>query len=114
MNEDCLFCKIGAKKIPSKIAYEDDEVFAFEDVNPQAPTHILICPRKHFASLHEASATEQALLGKLQLVAAKLATDRNLLAGYRTVLNNGSGAGQSVFHLHLHLLGGRNFRWPPG
>jgi histidine triad (HIT) family protein len=114
MSADCLFCKIAAKKIPSKIVYEDDEVFAFEDIGPQAPTHILICPRKHLGSLNEASSEDQAVLGKLQLVAAQLARKLNLLAGYRTVLNNGSGAGQSVFHLHLHLLGGRTFRWPPG
>ncbi len=114
MSADCLFCKIAAKKIPSKIVYEDAELFAFEDVSPQAPTHVLICPRKHFASLNEAAAEDQVVLGKLQLVAAQIARERNLLEGYRTVLNNGSGAGQSVFHLHLHLLGGRVFRWPPG
>lgn len=114
MSESCLFCKIGTKEIPVKLVYEDEETFAFEDISPQAPTHILICPRKHFAALHDASAEDQALLGKMQLVAAKLAKERGLLAGYRTVFNNGSGAGQSVFHLHLHLLGGRNFRWPPG
>lgn len=114
MSESCLFCKIGAKEIPAKLVYEDEEAFAFEDISPQAPTHILICPRKHFAGLHDAAAEDQALLGKMQLVAAKLAKERGLLAGYRTVFNNGSGAGQSVFHLHLHLLGGRNFRWPPG
>jgi len=114
MAEDCLFCKIGAKKIPSKIVYEDDEVFAFEDISPQAPTHILVCPRKHFESLTEAGPEDQAVLGKLHLVAGKLAREKNLLEGYRTVLNSGRGAGQSVFHLHLHLLGGRAFRWPPG
>jgi len=114
MDPNCLFCKIGAKRIPAKLVYEDEAAFAFEDINPQAPTHILICPRKHFAALHDAEPGDQALLGGLQLVAAKLATERNLLPGYRTVINNGSGAGQSVFHLHLHLLGGRNFRWPPG
>ncbi len=114
MSADCLFCKISAKEIPSKIVYEDPDVFAFDDISPQAPTHILICPRKHFESLREATPQDEAILGKLQLVAAQLARERNLLAGYRTVLNNGSGAGQSVFHLHLHLLGGRQFRWPPG
>ncbi|MBA0088799.1 MAG: histidine triad nucleotide-binding protein [Acidobacteria bacterium Pan2503] len=114
MNKDCLFCRIGAKQIPSKIVYEDPELFAFEDISPQAPTHILICPRKHFESLTDASAEDQVVLGKLQLVAAQLARERKLLQGYRTVLNNGEGAGQSVFHLHLHLLGGRPFRWPPG
>jgi histidine triad (HIT) family protein len=114
MSTDCLFCKIGAKKIPSKIVYEDPDLFAFEDISPQAPTHILICPRKHFESLTDASAEDQAVLGKLQLVAAQLAREHKLLSGYRTVLNSGQGAGQSVFHLHLHLLGGRPFRWPPG
>jgi histidine triad (HIT) family protein len=114
MSSDCLFCKIARKEILSKIAYEDDEIFAFEDISPQAPTHILICPKKHFASLNEASAEDQNVLGKLQLVAAEIARERNLLDGYRTIINNGRGAGQSVFHLHLHLLGGRAFRWPPG
>jgi histidine triad (HIT) family protein len=114
MDENCLFCKIAAKKIPAKLVFEDDQVFAFEDISPQAPTHILICPKKHFAALHDAAPEDQALLGKLLSVVAKLATERNLQSGYRTVINNGGGAGQSVFHLHLHLLGGRNFRWPPG
>ena len=114
MSDDCLFCKIGAKKIPAKFVYEDLDIFAFEDISPQAPTHILLCPRKHFASLDDAQPEDQELIGKLHLVAAQLARERNLLAGYRTVFNNGSGAGQSVFHLHLHLLGGRQFRWPPG
>lgn len=114
MNPDCLFCKIGAKQIPAKILHEDSEVFAFEDIGPQAPTHILICPRKHFSSLSEASPEDQAVLGKMQLVAAELGRKNNLLHGYRTVINSGVGAGQSVFHLHLHLLGGREFAWPPG
>jgi len=114
MSADCLFCKIAAKKIPAKLVYDDGEAFAFEDINPQAPTHILICPRKHFASLDEAATTDQAVLGKLQLVAAQLARERSLQSGYRTVINTGAGAGQSVFHVHLHLLGGRAFHWPPG
>jgi histidine triad (HIT) family protein len=112
--DDCLFCKIGEKKIPSKMVYEDADIFAFEDIQPQAPTHILICPRKHVVSLTESGPEDAAILGDMQLVAAKLAKDRKLIEGYRTVLNNGRGAGQSVFHLHLHLLGGREFRWPPG
>jgi histidine triad (HIT) family protein len=112
--DDCLFCKISGKKIPSKLVYEDAEIFAFEDIQPQAPTHILICPRKHLVSLTDATAEDTAMLGKLQLVAAELAKDRKLTDGYRTIFNNGAGAGQSVFHLHLHLLGGRDFRWPPG
>ena len=114
MSADCLFCKIGAKEILAKLVYEDADVFAFEDISPQAPTHILLCPRKHFASLDEASTEDQLLLGKLQLVAAQIARERNLVEGYRTVFNTGAGAGQSVFHLHLHLLGGRTFHWPPG
>ncbi|MGC2390734.1 MAG: histidine triad nucleotide-binding protein, partial [Candidatus Acidiferrum sp.] len=114
MSADCLFCKIAAKQIPSKIVYEDADIFAFEDISPQAPTHILLLPRKHFVSLDDATFEDQAVIGKLHLVAAQLARERNLLAGYRTVFNNGTGAGQSVFHLHLHLLGGRQFRWPPG
>lgn len=112
--DDCLFCKIGKKELTSKIVYEDDEIFAIEDIHPQAPTHILICPRKHLASLTDATSEDAAMLGRLQLLAAKMAIERKLTGGYRTLFNNGSGAGQSVFHLHLHLLGGRAFRWPPG
>ena len=111
---DCLFCKIGGKEIPSKIVYEDSELFAFADINPQAPTHILICPRQHIASLADAAAGDATLLGRMQLLAAQMAHDGGLTGGFRTVFNNGAGAGQSVFHLHLHLLGGRAFRWPPG
>jgi histidine triad (HIT) family protein len=111
---DCLFCKIGSKEIPAKLVYEDAEIFAFEDIQPQAPSHILICPRKHLVSLSEATAEDTAMLGRLQLVSGQLASELKLTDGYRTVINNGRGAGQSVFHLHLHLLGGREFRWPPG
>lgn len=111
---DCIFCKIGRKEIRGKIVYEDAELFAFEDITPQAPTHILICPQKHLVSLSEATAADTALLGRALLLAAKLAAERGLNGGYRTVVNNGAGAGQSVFHLHVHLLGGREFRWPPG
>lgn len=112
--DDCLFCKIGRKEIPAKLVYEDQEIFAFEDIHPQAPAHILICPRKHLVSLADASTEDGAMLGRLQVLAAQLARERKLTEGYRTVINNGRGAGQSVFHLHLHLLGGRDFRWPPG
>ena len=114
MSADCLFCKIAAKQIPSKMVYEDADIFAFEDISPQAPTHVVLCPRKHFASLQDATPEDQAVIGKLHLAAAQIARERNLLEGYRTVFNNGRGAGQSVFQLHLHLLGGRQFRWPPG
>jgi histidine triad (HIT) family protein len=112
--DDCLFCKISRKEIPAKLVYENEEIFAFEDIQPQAPSHILICPRKHLVSLTEAAAEDAAMLGRMQLIAAKLAVERKLTDGYRTVFNNGRSAGQSVFHLHLHLLGGRAFRWPPG
>ena len=112
--EDCLFCKIGWKEIPAKLVYEDDEIFAFEDIQPQAPTHILVCPKIHMGSLTEATLEDVSTLGRLQLIAAKLAVKNKLTEGYRTVINNGRGAGQSVFHIHLHLLGGRAFRWPPG
>jgi histidine triad (HIT) family protein len=114
VSDDCLFCRIAARQIPAKLVHEDAEVFAFEDITPPAPTLNLICPKKHFASLAEATAEEQAVLGKIALVAGKLAKDRDLGSGYRTVVNTGSGAGQTVFHLHMHLLGGRTFRWPPG
>ncbi|MDP9146599.1 MAG: histidine triad nucleotide-binding protein [Acidobacteriota bacterium] len=114
MSSDCLFCKIAAKQIPSKMVYEDPDIFAFEDISPQAPTHLLICPRKHIASLENAAVEDQFTIGKLQMVAAKLARERNLSTGYRTVINTGPDAGQSVLHLHLHLLGGRSLSWPPG
>jgi len=113
VSADCLFCKIAAKQIPAKIVHEDQHVFAFEDINPQAPTHVLVCPKKHFASLEHATPEEEAALGKVALVAAKIARERGL-ESYRTVINTGSAAGQTVFHLHLHLLGGRGFLWPPG
>ena len=111
---DCIFCKISRREIPAKLVYEDSDLFAFEDIAPQAPTHILICPRKHIESLTEATLEDAAMLGRAQLLAGRLASERGLTPGYRTVINNGRGAGQSVFHLHVHLLGGRDFRWPPG
>ena len=111
---DCMFCKIERGEVPARIVYQDAELFAFEDLAPQAPTHILICPRRHFASLNEATTEDAAMLGRMQLVAAQLAGERRIASGYRTVINNGRAAGQSVFHLHMHLLGGREFRWPPG
>jgi histidine triad (HIT) family protein len=111
---DCLFCKIIAGQIPSKKVYEDDRVFAFEDINPQAPTHVLIIPKRHVAGLKEAQAEDAEIIGYCHLVAAKLARERGIEDGYRTVFNVGPHAGQSVFHLHLHLLGGRSLKWPPG
>jgi histidine triad (HIT) family protein len=111
---DCLFCRILSGEIPSKKVYEDEHVYAFEDVNPQAPTHVLIIPKKHVAGLKEATAAEAELIGQCHLAAAKIARDRNIEDGYRTVLNVGPGSGQSVFHMHVHLLGGRKLSWPPG
>jgi histidine triad (HIT) family protein len=111
---DCIFCKIGGKELPAKLIYEDADIFAFEDIHPQAPTHLLISPRKHLVSLNDATAEDTALLGRMLLVAKQLAAERGISGGYRTVINNGAGAGQSVEHLHLHVLGGRAMRWPPG
>lgn len=111
---DCLFCKIIAGRIPTKKVYEDEKTFAFEDINPQAPTHVLIIPKKHIVGLKEAEEGDAELLGYCQLVAAKIARERGIETGYRTVYNVGPGAGQSVFHLHLHLIGGRALHWPPG
>ena len=110
----CLFCKIINKEIPSKAEYEDEEILAFEDVNPQAPTHILIVPKKHYEQVADLSEADSELTGKLVLMARKLAAKKKLEKGYRIVINNGPQAGQSVFHLHLHLMGGRRFTWPPG
>ncbi|MCU1286535.1 MAG: histidine triad protein [Acidobacteriales bacterium] len=112
--EDCLFCKIIAGKIPAKKVYEDDKVLVFEDITPQAPTHLLIIPKQHIIGLKEARPEDAEILGYCQLVAAKLGRERNIEDGYRTVYNVGARSGQSVFHLHLHLIGGRDMKWPPG
>ena len=111
---DCLFCRIIRGEIPAKKVYEDKETFAFEDIDPQAPTHVLIIPKKHIVDVKEAKLQDAEIIGKLHLVAAQIARDRKIENGYRTVFNVGPGAGQSVFHLHLHLLGGRPLSWPPG
>jgi len=110
----CLFCRIIRGDIPAKKVHEDEHVFAFEDISPQAPTHVLIVPKKHFAGLKEAEAADAELIGRCHLAAAEIARQRKIENGYRTVLNVGPGAGQSVFHLHVHLLGGRSLTWPPG
>ncbi|HEY2932022.1 MAG TPA: histidine triad nucleotide-binding protein [Acidobacteriota bacterium] len=113
--DNCLFCKISTKEIQAKLAYEDERVVAFYDINPQAPTHILVVPRKHIASLHDCTEDDAALMGHALIVAKNLAEKQKLSgSGYRVVLNTGQGAGQSVFHIHFHLLGGRSFKWPPG
>ena len=112
---ECLFCRIAAKSIPAKIVHEDEGVVAFEDIHPQAPVHILLIPRRHVSSLNEASEADRALLGDLLLAARRLAKEKGIeTSGYRVVMNTMAGAGQSVFHVHLHLLGGRKFSWPPG
>ena len=110
----CIFCKIVNGQIPAKIAYTDDSCLAFHDINPQAPVHLLIIPRKHFASPLHADAPDEPLIGHLHRVAASLARKLEITNGFRIVVNTGPGAGQTVFHLHLHLLGGRPMRWPPG
>lgn len=114
MDENCLFCRVIAGKIPSKKVYEDEIVFAFEDINPQAPTHVLIVPKKHIAGINTASTEDIEIIGYSQLIAAKLGRERGIEDGYRTVYNVGPRSGQSVFHLHLHLIGGRDMKWPPG
>lgn len=110
---DCLFCRIAAGEIPSKKVYEDGDVYAFEDISPKAPTHVLVIPRKHIARLADVTPGDEALLGAVAARAAAIARDRGL-SDFRLVANNGEGAGQSVFHLHFHLLGGRAMAWPPG
>ena len=110
----CLFCKIIAGEIPSKKVFEDELAFAFRDINPQAPSHVLIVPRKHISSLAHAGEEDQALLGHLHLVAARIAESDGLMKGFRTVINIGADGGQTVDHLHIHLLGGRAMSWPPG
>jgi histidine triad (HIT) family protein len=111
---DCLFCRIIRGEVPSKKVYEDEHTFAFEDLNPQGPTHVLVIPKKHIAGLKEAKHEDIELVGRCHLVAAQIARDRSIEDGYRTVLNVGPKAGQSVFHLHVHLIGGRTLQWPPG
>jgi histidine triad (HIT) family protein len=112
---ECLFCRIIDRKVPAKIVYEDERALAIEDIHPQSPVHLLVIPRKHLPSLKEAGVDDEALLGHLLLVAAQLAREQGLESkGYRAVINNGTWAGQTVFHLHVHLMGGRVFHWPPG
>lgn len=113
--ENCLFCKIAAGEIASGTVYQDDLCVAFNDINPQAPTHILIIPREHLASLDQAAGRHREMLGHLLLTAAAIARDKGFAEdGYRLVVNTNSDGGQTVFHLHLHLLGGRQFIFPPG
>jgi histidine triad (HIT) family protein len=111
---DCIFCKIAAGEINARIVYEDPDLLAFLDLNPQAPTHALVIPRRHIARLTSAGEEDAELLGKIQLAAAKIAKVLKVEGAFRLVMNNGKGAGQSVDHLHYHLLGGRKLMWPPG
>ena len=110
----CTFCRIIQGESPSKKVFEDDLVYAFEDARPQAPTHVLIVPKKHIVGLKEATPEDAEVIGYCHLIAAKIARERKIEDGYRTVFNVGPKSGQSIFHLHLHLLGGRVLRWPPG
>ncbi|MFH1258489.1 MAG: histidine triad nucleotide-binding protein [Elusimicrobiota bacterium] len=112
--EGCVFCQIADKKIPAKIVYQDRSVTVFQDLNPQAPTHLLLIPNKHIASVGELSAEDDKLVGEIILVAQKLAKEFRLEKGVRLVINYGPEAGLTVNHLHVHLLGGRKFSWPPG
>jgi histidine triad (HIT) family protein len=115
MSDDCLFCKIIAGDIPSDKVYSDDDVYAFRDINPAAPHHILIIPKKHMASVSAADDQDEALMGKLLLKANQIAEQEGLCSGgFRYVINTGNDGGQTVSHLHLHILGGRAMRWPPG
>ena len=111
---DCIFCRIVTGEIPSKKVYEDEHTYAFEDLDPKAPTHVLVVPKKHIRGLKEAEESDAEVVGRCHLTAAKIAKERGIEDGYRTVLNVGPGSGQSVFHMHVHLLGGRKLGWPPG
>lgn len=114
MAADCLFCKIAAGEIPVKRVFEDELCLCFPDINPQAPTHLLLIPKKHIASHAHATEQDAALLGHLMTVAVEVAADEGLGRGYRLVMNTGADGGQSVDHIHIHVLGGRRMRWPPG
>ncbi|MEW6032752.1 MAG: histidine triad nucleotide-binding protein [Bacillota bacterium] len=115
MGQDCIFCKIAAGEIPAKTCYEDEEFLAFADINPQAPVHLLVIPRRHVADVAEAAATDPALIGRIFSVIERLARERGLVPdGFRVVCNTGPQGGQTVKHLHFHILGGRFMGWPPG
>jgi len=112
---DCLFCKMVSGEIKPDTVYEDDDVLAFRDINAQAPTHVLVVPKRHIATINDLNGDDAELVGKLYLAAKQVAEQDGIAeAGFRTVMNCNAGAGQSVFHIHLHVLGGRNMLWPPG
>ncbi len=111
----CLFCSVVDKKIPAKIVYEDEHAVAFRDINPQAPTHVLVVPRTHIAAIHDAEPEHALALGQVLLAARKVAEQEGLVeSGFRLVINDGEHAGQTVHHIHVHVLGGRALGWPPG
>jgi histidine triad (HIT) family protein len=113
--QNCLFCRIEAGEVSADSVFQDERCIAFRDTNPQAPVHLLVVPRDHIESLDDAAQKDEALLGHLLRVGARVANEQGLSeSGYRTIINTGAGAGQSVFHLHIHILGGRSFTWPPG
>ena len=113
--QDCLFCRIAAGQIPSQKVFEAEDLLAFEDINPQAPVHLLVIPRRHIPTLNDLSPADDALVGRMHRVASDLAKERGIAdSGYRSVMNCNAHAGQSVWHIHLHLLGGRVLNWPPG
>jgi histidine triad (HIT) family protein len=113
-NSDCLFCKIASGAIPVTHLFEDEQLLAFPDINPQAPVHILVIPKQHFGSLAHTTGKDVGLLGHMLAAAAEIAQQQNLAKGYRLVINTGPDGGQTVDHLHVHLLGGRHMTWPPG
>lgn len=114
-SDDCLFCKILDGEIPAELIYESDTAVAFRDVNPQAPTHVLVIPRKHISTINDIEQDDQEIIGSLYTAAQEVAAKEGVADnGYRTVMNCGEGAGQTVFHIHLHVLGGRQMGWPPG
>lgn len=113
--KDCLFCKIAALQVPSRIVYEDEHAVAFEDINPQAPVHILVVPKKHIPTALDIGDSDKDLVGHLFTVASRIARDRGIAEdGFRLIMNTNPDAGQTVYHIHLHLLGGRPMHWPPG
>ena len=113
--DECIFCKLINKEIPAKVVYEDDRILAFDDINPQAPVHVLLIPKEHFVSLNDIPEEKEDLLGHILSKARQVASDKGIKeSGYRIVLNTGRDSGQDVFHIHFHVLGGRRMTWPPG
>ena len=111
---DCLFCKIAAGEIPAEKLYEDEDMLAFRDISPQAPTHFMVIPKKHLVDVSSVQETDEQLMGKLLRKSAEIASEQGIGDGFRVVINSGAGAGQLVFHIHMHILGGRPMNWPPG